>query len=293
MHVIHPHTRISELIKANQQSIAAIASLAKPLEKLKNPLLRKVLAARVTISEAAKMGGCGLTDFKRVLEPLGFSLQLEADQQPDTVSKSKNHLHNEGGSLPATSGQTDTAPDWLDRKRSVQMDVRQATEDGNDPLKDINTRYKQLAIGQTLCIINSFIPAPLIHLLEKRGAQTFVEQVADQEYHTYFLKGSNRPENEPQTQISTLSLADFEDLLQRYAEQDIVRLDVRALPMPQPMERILETLPELHNEKVLYVRHRRVPLHLLEEMENYDFVVKLCGVSEGDVRLLIHRGETS
>lgn len=274
MIAITPNTRIAELIRANDQSIGAIAALSKPLEKLKNPLLRKVLASRVTISEAAKIGGCTLSDFKRVLEPLGFSLSLETDeilQSPNrqTVASEK--------------------PVWLDKVECTYLDVRQAIQEGNDPLREINEQYRKLPTGKILCIINTFIPSPLITLLEKKGAKTFAEQVGENEYHTYFLKEQATGKQAQETQISTLSWEDFQTLLQYYQEPDIIQLDVRDLPMPQPMERILDTLPELDNDKVLYIRHRRVPLHLLEEMENYDFVVKLCGISDDDVRLLIHR----
>lgn len=274
MRVITPNTRIAELIRANDQSIGAIATLSKPLQKLKNPLLRKVLASRVTLSEAAKIGGCKLSDFKRVLEPLGFSLTLETDENLQL------HSHQTVAS---------EKPVWLDTTECTYLDVRQAIEEGNDPLREINEQYRKLPTGRILCIINTFIPSPLITLLEKKGAKTFVEQVYENEYLTYFLREHATDEQVQETQISTLSWEDFQALLQRYQEPDIIQLDVRNLPMPQPMERILDTLPELDNGKALYVRHRRVPLHLLEEMENYDFVVKLCGMSDGDVRLLIHR----
>src|SRR5690606_42011220 len=137
--------------------------------------------------------------------------------------------------------------------------------------------------------INTLSLHDALPILEKKGAKTFVEQVDEHEYHTYFLKERPMGKQVQETPISTLSWEDFQTLLQQYQELNIIQLDVRDLPMPQPMERILNTLPELDNGTVLYVRHRRVPLPLREEMENYDFVVKLCGMSDGDVRLLIHR----
>src|SRR5690606_31440527 len=274
MIAITPNTRISDLISTNGQSIGAIAALSKPLQKLKNPLLRKILASRVTISEAAKIGGCKLSDFKRVLEPLGFSLSLETDENLQ---------------LPNRQTVVSEKPVWLNKTGCTYVDVRQSIEEGNDPLREINEHYRKLTAGKILCVVNTFIPSPLITLLEKKGVTTFVEQVDENEYHTYFLKEQAAEKHIQETQISTLNWEDFQILLQHYQEPDIVQLDVRNLPMPRPMEYILNTLPELDNGKVLYVRHRRVPLHLLEEMENYGFVVKLCGISDGDVRLLIHR----
>ena len=274
MKTITPSTRISELIKANDKSIAAISSLSKPLEKLKNPLLRKMLAGRVSIADAARMGGCTLLDFKKVLEPLGFTLSLEATDP-----------------LPLTNqADAPAEPAWLDRTNVyTTLDVRHTIASGHDPLKEINAYYRELPPGRTLCIVNSFIPHPLIHLLEKKGAKTFVEKLSSEEYHTYFLKDTQSVDQVPETPIATLGIEEFDLVLNSFKESEIIELDVRDLPMPQPMEQILETLPELDNGKILYVRHRRVPLHLLEEMENYDFSVKICGVSENDVRLIIHR----
>src|SRR5262245_30856051 len=71
--MINSTTKIAAIIKANKAGIDVIASLAKPLEKLRNPVLRSLMAGRVTIAEAAKMGGCKVDDFKKALEPLGFN----------------------------------------------------------------------------------------------------------------------------------------------------------------------------------------------------------------------------
>lgn len=266
---IDPHTKISTLIHENAASVDAIASLAKPLQKLKNPLLRRIMASRVTIAEAASIGGCTVDDFKRVLEPLGFVFTAGTD-------------HNQAA--------TATRPAWLSEiTPCTKLDVRKTIEGGYDPLKEISQSYHQLPSGHILCIINTFIPYPLIKLLTNKGAQTFVDSIDDQEYHTYFLKGGEVAAREASSKISTLGLGEFQALLDTYDPKDIIRLDVRHLPMPQPMETILATLPLLRSDNVLHVNHKRVPLHFLEEMEEYDYVVQLCEVSEGDVRLLIYR----
>ena len=53
--VVNRKTRISAVIKANKQSIDAITSINKHFNKLRNPVLRKVLAPRVTVEDAAKI----------------------------------------------------------------------------------------------------------------------------------------------------------------------------------------------------------------------------------------------
>jgi hypothetical protein len=75
MITINGQTKISSIIKANKASIEAIASVARPLEKLKNPILRKLLAARITLSEAAEMGGCSVRDVARALQSHGADIR--------------------------------------------------------------------------------------------------------------------------------------------------------------------------------------------------------------------------
>ena len=69
---IDQYTKISQLINANPAVIEAIASINRHFEKLRNPILRKILASRVTIADAAKIGGTTVQQFYEKLGPLGF-----------------------------------------------------------------------------------------------------------------------------------------------------------------------------------------------------------------------------
>ncbi len=274
--VISEHTRVAEVIKANADSIAAIAALAKPLRKLNNPLLRRVMAPRVTLAEAAAIGGCSLADIRAALEPLGF--QFAADESAA------------GPEIPKPVRQ----PDWLacagDTEKDL-FDVRGIIESGDDPLKAIVQRYRALPPGNLLCIINSFIPYPLLSLLDKKGAKSYVETVAANEHHTWFFKPRVvlREETETATtdRVVMHDKESFEQVLAAYPEAQRVKLDVRPLPMPLPMETILETLPALAPNQVLYIQHKRVPLHLLEELADQAYTAHIHEVGEGDVRMLI------
>lgn len=275
--VISPHTRISELIKANDASIAAIAGLAKPLRKLKNPLLRRVMASRVTVAGAAAIGGCSIGDFERVLKPLGFTF-VEAATGADPVAD-----------VPIQR------PDWLVQAAGqgvVEFDVRAIIESGDDPLKAILKRYGALMEGQVLCVVNSFVPYPLIHLLETKGARSYVAAVNDDVWHTWFLKDrvGNAKNESPNAGSVVMHDGDsFDQQVARYDEPQLRRIDVRHLPMPLPMQAILETLPELGDGEVLYVQHKRVPLHLLEALDNQSYAIHIHEVGEGDVKLLISK----
>lgn len=274
--IISQNTKISELIKENSKSVEAIASIAKPLEKLRNPILRKIMASRVTIAEAAKMGGAKVEDFKRVLSPLGFVFEDE-----DSVNEEKSE---------------DSKPLWLTNTPKEMIgfyDVRSIIENGADPLKEILHRFKDVKPGEILCVINTFVPTPLIHLLKQEKAEdAFVETISEKEFHTYFLKKSAEVESveiKTDDKPQTGSPNNFHQILSTFAENQIRRIDVRELEMPGPMHMILAELQQLADGNALYVDHKRVPVYLLEELADKDFEVHIDQIGEGNVKMLIFK----
>ena len=275
MKTISMNTKISELIKENSGSVDAIASIAKPLEKLKNPILRKIMASRVTIAEASKMTGTKVDDFKRVLSPLGFI--FEGDES------GKEEL----SAAPRPSWLKDAPKEIIDF-----YDVRPIIDDGADPLKEILHRFKEVKPGEILCVINGFMPTPLIHLLKQEKAEdTFVETISDKEFHTYFLKKKKEAEmaGSFESKLQMNGVEAFNGILAKFSEDQIRRIDVRGFEMPGPMHTILGELENLPEGNVLFIDHKRVPVYLLEELADKDFAVHIHNVAEGDVKMLIFR----
>lgn len=271
--IVNAHTRISQIIRENPEAIDAIASLAKPLEKLKNPLLRKVFASRVTVSQAASMGGCTLEAFRQALEKIGFQWEEQAIEQ----------------------AKEESLPQWLTTLTSqdiVEMDVRPTLEQGQDPLKDILHAYEGLQFGQALCIINSFEPIPLIQLLGKKGAMSHTIKKSDGLYYTYFLKSDQQEsstayDEDDAPAIIYCNLQKWEEMLALFPESKRKFVDVRHLEMPQPMHTILSILPSLAPGEALLVQHKRVPIYLLEELHDSSYRSYIYQESETEVWLLI------
>lgn len=269
---IHHHTKISEIIKADKAAIDAIASVARPLERLKNPILRKIMASRVTLAEAAKMGGTTVNALAAALAPLGFTFKVTAEMQNEVKE----------------------APHWLKNAAKdalIFFDVRPVIENGTDPLKDILHRFKEVPDGHILCIINTFVPTPLIHLLEKEKAEaSYVEAISPKEFHTYFLKkGTAVPAAKTGEKIIMDAAADFEHIHQRFSKENIREIDVRALEMPGPMQAILTELETLAEGEMLYIHHKRVPVYLLEELADKHFEVHIYTIEEGNVKMIIFK----
>jgi len=277
MITINGKTKISSIIKANKGSIEAIASVARPLEKLKNPLLRKLLAGRITLSEAAEMGGCSVWDVARALQPLGFVFE-----GPDT---------------PAMKAELSEEPQWIFGKR-VDLDVRPMLREGVDPLKEIVQKFRELGQGGVLCIVNSFIPAPLIRLLENMGAQSFTKTGQEGELRTYILKAVGAMGKREKARAEHLDrnqglykddARTFAEIGKRYPADRTHAINVKGLEMPLPMHTILRSLKQLPDDHALYVYHKRTPVYLLEELMDKDYEIHILTISDTDTRLLLFK----
>lgn len=269
---INDQTKISEIIEAEKTAIDAIAEVSKPLKRLKIPVLRKVMASRVTIAEAAKMGGTTVGHIVEALEPLGFEYEI----------------------LDSKTQQAEVKPQWLtdaNEKAIRWFDVRSIIESGTDPLKEILSAFKEIKPGDILCIVNNFIPTPLIHLLKKEKAEaSFVDTISDNEYHTYFLKKAEAQltKKASNDKIIMDDADSFNRIYQSFAKEKIKEIDVRELEMPLPMQTILGNLDNLAKDEVLFVHHKRVPVYLLEELASRDLAIHIYNVEEGNVKMLLY-----
>lgn len=271
---IYRDTKIAYLIKQNKDSIEAIARVAKPFEKLRNPILRKMLAGRTSLADAAKMGGCDIEVLGAALKPLGFEFVNEAQKQ----QKGK-------GALTASA----EFRDHLENLPQTVLDVRADLATGEDPLKKIMAAVNALPRGHVLRLINGFEPTPLVSLLANKGFESFVARKGPDEVHTFFRQPSGgNPQDHPvgdDEPVLTATL-EFEDKLQSFG--DSVRdVDVRGMEMPQPMITILEALQQMDDGAALLVTHQRIPVFLFSELWERDFAYLLNKRGETDVRLLI------
>lgn len=269
--LINPNTKISKLLKENAAALDAIVSITPKFNKLKNPILRKLMAARTSIAMASKIGGCDIEDFYKVLEPLGFEVDHSVEEEVEAKPNVPAYIMN------------------IDHSKIHTLDVRPTIEAGKDPLKDIMKAVKDVPEGGALKLINSFEPTPLIKLLEQQGYKYFYDPIDGDTTETWFYK-----EDGSQGEISLDANAmdeakqGFEEMLAKYGD-NIIEIDVRNLQMPLPMQTILATLEDLPADKALYVNHKRVPMFLLPELKDGGFEYRIKDIAEGDVKLLIFK----
>ena len=261
---INANTRIAHILKQDSKALEAIISISPKFEKLRNPLLRKIMAGRTTLSAASKVGGCSVEDFFEKLEPLGF----EIDRNTKASEEGKKAIP------PFITS--------LKKEQLIELDIRPVMASGSDPLNIIMEKVRTVQPGQVLKIVNTFEPTPLILMLEKKGFEAYVDIVNDDLVETYFHK--IRKIGQVDNEVANAN--DWDKVLQSYGS-NIQKLDVRHLEMPQPMLAILGALDELQKGSVLYVYHKRIPVFLLPELTERGFNYRIKEIEEGQVHLLI------
>jgi uncharacterized protein (DUF2249 family) len=281
MMTINANTKIAAIIKQHPDALDAIVSISPKFEKLRNPILRKLIAGRASIAMASKIGECSVNIFFEKLKPLGF--EIDALTKPVAEEKKK-------------------IPDFitsLKKEQLVELDVRPVIASGKDPLNIITEKVKAIKPGQVLKIINSFEPVPLMLLLEKQGFAVYADVINDNLVETYFYKQTITGNNslaqnshaglrQAQSGQAQSGQEGWEETLQKFRDK-LQTIDVRPLEMPLPMLTILEALENLPEDKALFVYHKRIPVFLLPELAERKFDYRIKEIMDGEVHLLIFK----
>ncbi len=85
-------TKISQIIKYDRNAIDVIASINKHFRKLKNPILARVLASRVNVADAAKVGGVSTEEFLKKLQENGYEVEFSQEEKKVSQEKKTNTI---------------------------------------------------------------------------------------------------------------------------------------------------------------------------------------------------------
>jgi len=267
------NTRISTLIKENEATIEAIASINKHFLKLKNPILRKVLAPRVTVADAARVGGVKVGFMIEKLEKIGFEFVAIQKSKKDNKNSNVKNMSNS-----------------KEIKNLVSLDVRPTLDSGEDPFKIIMDAVKVLKDEETLQIINTFEPIPLIRKLESKGYESWTERPTEGVVHTFFKLNPTKWVDNEVEEVVKKSKANFDEQLVFFGD-NIKVIDVRDLEMPEPMVTILKEIETLKDGQALYVDHKKIPQFLLPELEQRNFDILYKEIDCNHTVLLIYKSD--
>jgi len=163
----------------------------------------------------------------------------------------------------------------INTENIVELDVRPILASGKDPFMDIMAKVKELKDDETLMIINTFEPVPLYSVLGSKGFghKTVIE---NGEFKIYFFK-----------EDSSSSIDEKNEKGKPEFNEEIFELDVRNLEPPEPMVKILETLPKLSDNTILLVHHHREPLMLYDKLAERGYTAITNKIEENYYKVVI------
>ena len=176
----------------------------------------------------------------------------------------------------------------MDKSNIVKLDVRPIIEGGTDPFNAIMEKLKEIDKSQTLLIVNTFEPVPLLNILKTKGYVYTVEHPEQGVVYTYLTaEDSTKKEKLAEITENDVELC-FEDLERKYNGK-LETIDVRNLEMPMPMVTILEALEQLNTGHALYVHHKRLPQYLIPELESRDYSLIKKEIDNDNLKLIIYK----
>ncbi len=272
--------KISRLLKNYPEALNILIETNPHFKKLENKFLRKSLAGRVTVEQAARIAG---VDTDLLLERL------------NKKKSSSQKVINVNSKLPVSKIQIENAesskPGFLvniDKQKINILDVRPYIEQRNDPLKIILSKVKELNNDNVLLLINSFEPIPLYSVLKKKGYTHWTE-VIDGTYKIYFYKNDINIDEEEKIRKEKSSPVNFN----LTGEENIIELDVSQLEPPEPMIKILETVSNIEDNTILLVHHHREPLMLHDKLAERGFRAVTHKIKENAYEVLIFKKENN
>jgi len=171
----------------------------------------------------------------------------------------------------------------FDENKIIEFDVRPILENGKDPFHDIMEQLKSLASDEVLLIVNSFEPMPLYTVLGSKG---YEHETVNEDgiWKIYFYQDSSKSIDEQKGK---------EVLKETLGSEEIVEIDVREMAPPEPMMKILETLPKIKNNTILLVHHHREPMMLYPKLEEKGYKAICNKIEENYYKVLISKKEIS
>ncbi len=261
-------TKISQIIKYDRNAIDVIASINKHFRKLKNPILAKILASRVNVADAAKVGGVSTEEFLKKLQENGYEVEFNQEEKQVSQEKKTNTI--------------------MEKKNIVTLDVRPILSGGADPFDEIMKTIRGMKEEETLLIINTFEPVPLLNILQKRGYIYHTERPEPGVVHCFLQKAGPVTPADEVTEVIGNETDDFDSIENRFKGK-LTEIDVRELEMPMPMVATLEALEKLNEGEALYVHHKRLPRYLLPELENRGYKLVKKPIDENNLKLIIFK----
>lgn len=153
---ITPETKVGELLETYPELEDTLVGLAPAFSKLKNPILRKTVARVATLAQAARVGG---VEVRRLVGTLRQAAGLPGEPTAAEAA--------------AVGEVLDSPPAWHDESSvAATIDADEILAKGDHPLGAVQRAAVAIPKGGELLLVSSFLPAPLVDAMRKKGFET-------------------------------------------------------------------------------------------------------------------------
>lgn len=263
--MITKDTKISKMLAEYPQTLQVLVNFSPHFSKLNNKILRKTLASRVNVEQAAGIAGVNLV---LLLNELNKSIDSDGAVTVDQGIAEEEMINAE-------------KPEILKNAKAEKIqkfDVRPIIDSGKDPFLEIMAKIKSLDADEVLHLINSFEPIPLYSVLEKKGYDHWTEKDGNV-YNAFFFKTTDVDEQQKE-EIETQQTEAVE-------YENMIELDVRQLVPPEPMMKILENISKVDDKTVMIVHHHREPMMLYPKLEERGYKAVTNKIEENYYKVVI------
>ncbi len=168
-------TRLSEALAASPEILEYVISLnPHDFNRLRNPLLRKVMPPRINLRRVAVMTGIPEQDFVDKINQLAGLPQESAHDGAGEVDE-----------LPASFSEP---PEWLtgaDEEKIRWVDVLSIDDQSGDPMPPINVAINTSKPGDIIGIKHRWEPQPFYDIWHTRGFEFWAHQEGPEEWHIF------------------------------------------------------------------------------------------------------------
>jgi hypothetical protein len=166
---IKPSVTVHELLKAYPELEDVLIGIAPPFKKLKNPILRRTITKVATLKHIASVGGVPLDELiAKLRKAVGQAETYESYVEQDYLEEQ---------------------PDWFSVEKVVRS-VNEAEIKDKDKmaLSVLLIEAKSVKSGEIIELITSFLPAPGIDAMKKKGYSAWTKKESNDVIKSYFLK---------------------------------------------------------------------------------------------------------
>ncbi len=183
--IVNSEMKIKDVLKQSDQMLDALVGLAPEFKRLRNSTLRKLMAGRVNVGQAARIA-------KLPLNEVLYSLNLAAGEDEQTLSDELQYLNEDGWRF--TPENSDERPIEIDGLKDNDprvhfVDVLPYSDKNSDPRPAIMHGLSELRDYEDVLLLrHRYDPIPLRDLFKLSGFESWAEERNPREWYIYFYR---------------------------------------------------------------------------------------------------------